>query len=259
MNLKAEMGNITVFPLRLQVYLAHAGIASRRASEDIIRTGRVTVNGLAVSALGTKVHEGDIVHLDGKKILLEKHFHYLALNKPSGYLCSSHDPQGRSLALDLLPKTIVERLYNIGRLDYLSSGLIFFTNDGNFAAKLSHPSSKIEKEYLVESTGPIPDIAVEEFLSGIIIDGVQYKALNIVRLGRKCLRVVLIEGKNREIRKVFSYFHLHPSLLRRVRIGTVVLGDLPEGQSRSLSAEEILILNDYQKKPVNRQADSYTR
>ncbi|MCL1928421.1 MAG: rRNA pseudouridine synthase [Treponema sp.] len=242
MNLKAEIRNSAVFPLRLQVYLAHAGIASRRASEEIIQAGRVTINGFSVSVLGTKVQEGDIVHLDGKKILLEKHFHYLALNKPPGFLCSSHDPQGRPLALELLPKTIIERLYNVGRLDYLSSGLIFFTNDGNFAAKLSHPSSRIEKEYLVESTGAIPDVVVEEFLSGVTIEGVQYKALHIVRLGRKSLRIVLIEGKNREIRKVFSYFHLHPSLLRRIRIGAVVVGDLPEGQCRPLSAGEIAVL-----------------
>jgi len=242
LNLKAEIRNSAVFPLRLQVYLAHAGIASRRASEEIIQAGRVTINGFSVSVLGTKVQEGDIVHLDGKKILLEKHFHYLALNKPPGFLCSSHDPQGRPLALELLPKTIIERLYNVGRLDYLSSGLIFFTNDGNFAAKLSHPSSRIEKEYLVESTGAIPDVVVEEFLSGVTIEGVQYKALHIVRLGRKSLRIVLIEGKNREIRKVFSYFHLHPSLLRRIRIGAVVVGDLPEGQCRPLSAGEIAVL-----------------
>ena len=245
LSLKAEMGDSTVFPLRLQVFLAHAGVASRRASEGLIQAGRVTVNGLSVTALGTKVQAEDKVCLDGKIILLEKQLHYLVLNKPPGFLCSSHDPQGRSIALELLPKTIKERLYNVGRLDYSSSGLIFFTNDGNFAAKLSHPGSKIEKEYIVESTVPIPDVAVEEFLSGITIEGVLYKALRIVRIGRKSLRVILIEGKNREIRKVFSHFHLHPSLLRRIRIGNVDLGDLPEGQNRPLSEIEITGLMEY--------------
>ena len=248
MNLKTEMGDSTVFPIRLQVYLAHAGIASRRASEELIRAGRVTVNGLSVSVLGTKVQEGDIVCFDGKKVLPEKLFHYLVLNKPPGFLCSSYDPQGRPLALELLPKTITERLYNIGRLDYFSSGLVFFTNDGDFAAKLSHPSSNIEKEYLVESTVPIPDTAVEDFLSGITIEGVRYKALRVIRIERKSLRIVLIEGKNREIRKVFSYFHLHPALIRRIRIGNVVLGDLPEGKTRPLSAEEIIVLYGHRKK-----------
>ena len=226
-------------PLRLQVFLAHAGIASRRASESIVLAGRVTVNGQTVTALGTKVQVSDRVCLDGKQVLPEQHFHYLALNKPSGYLCSSSDPQGRLLALELLPKTISERLYSVGRLDYLSSGLVFFTNDGDFSARLSHPASEIEKEYLVESTVPIPDRAVEEFLAGITIEGEHLRALRIKRLGQKSLRVVLIEGKNREIRKVFSHFHLHASLLRRIRIGNVALGDLNEGRSRPLLEKEI--------------------
>jgi 23S rRNA pseudouridine2605 synthase len=236
LNWKADS---SLFPLRLQVFLAHAGIASRRASEALIGEGRITVNGTAVTQPGTKVQKTDTICLDGKPVLLEQRLHYLALNKPPEYLCSSKDPQGRPLALELLPKNISERLYNVGRLDYLSSGLVFFTNDGNFAARLSHPSSEIEKEYLVESTVPVPDNAVEEFLAGITIEGELFRALRIERLGKKSLKIVLIEGKNREIRKIFSHFHLHPSLLRRIRIGSVQLGDLPEGQSRVLSAKEI--------------------
>jgi 23S rRNA pseudouridine2605 synthase len=228
--------------MRLQVYLAHAGVASRRASEKIILEGRVTLNGQTVTELGTKVAEGDTVCLDGKQVVPEQQLHYLALNKPPGYLCSSSDPQGRPLALELLPETIGERLYNVGRLDFLSSGLVFFTNDGAFSARLGHPRSEIEKEYLVESTVPVPDSAIEAFLEGITIEGERYRALRINRLGQKCLSIVLVEGKNREIRRVFSHFHLHPSLLRRVRIGSVELGDLPEGQTRPLSAQEIAAL-----------------
>jgi 23S rRNA pseudouridine2605 synthase len=244
LNWKADAED---FPLRLQVFLAHAGVASRRASETLIQEGRITVNGAAVIQPGTKVEKNDIVCLDGKPILLEQRLHYLALNKPPGYLCSSKDPQGRPLALELLPKDISERLYNVGRLDFLSSGLVFFTNDGDFAAKLSHPSSEIEKEYLVESTVPIADNVIEEFLAGLTIEGEHFRALRIERLGRKSLRVVLIEGKNREIRKVFSHFRLHPSLLRRIRIGTVKLGDLPEGKSRALSSKEMASLLDRQR------------
>ena len=238
-ELVANSQNSGSLPLRLQVFLAHAGIASRRASETLILAGRVTVNGLPIAELGTKVQDGDNVCLDGKPVLLEQRLHYLALNKPPLYLCSSRDPQGRQLALELLPKTISERLYSVGRLDYLSSGLIFFTNDGNFAARLGHPGTNMEKEYLVESTVPIQDKAVEEFLAGITIAGENYQALQIKRLGRKSIRIVLVEGKNREIRKVFSQFHLHPSLIRRIRIGNIELGDLPEGQCRILSAHEI--------------------
>lgn len=223
---------------RLQVYLARAGAASRRASESLIAAGRVTVNGTAVTAMGTKVLPGDDVRLDGKRLEAEKKL-YLALNKPPEYLCSSHDPQGRRLALDLMPGEINERLYSVGRLDYLSSGLIFFTNSGGWAAKLSHPSSGIEKEYLVESSVPIPGSFVEAFLSGIEIDGERFKALRVEKTGRKSLRIVLVEGKNKEIRRVFSHFHLHPVLLRRVRIGSVLLGNLAEGSVRYLTEQEI--------------------
>jgi len=224
--------------IRLQVFLSHAGVASRRAAEEIIASGRVSVNGVTITAQGTKVEEGDTVLLDGKPVLPEVKKHYIALNKPPGYICSSGDPQGRPLALSLLPVQ-KERLYNVGRLDFLSCGLIFFTNDGAFAARLGHPSCGLEKEYIVEATGIIPDEAVDAFCGGITIEDVYYKAKTAEKTGRKSMRIVLVEGKNREIRRVFSHFHLHPSVLRRVRIGGVLLGDLPEGSSRPLSQKEI--------------------
>ena len=226
-------------PIRLQAYLAHSGVASRRASEALILAGRVSVNGAAATVLGMKVLPGDRVQVDGRDVHPESKRHYLALHKPPEYLCSSKDPQGRRLALDLLPKDIGERVYTVGRLDYRSSGLILFTNDGDFAAKVSHPSAEIEKEYLVDSTVPIPDRMLEDFLAGVEIEGVLYRCLRIERLGRKSVRIVLIEGKNREIRRVFSHFHLHPQKLQRRRIGPILLGDLPEGKSRPLSAAEI--------------------
>jgi len=227
-------------PMRLQVFLAHAGVASRRTAESLIAQGKVTVNGKVVSIQGTKVLPGDDVRFEGKSVKIENRQLYLVLNKPPLYICSSRDPQGRPLALDLLKSPI--RLYNVGRLDYLSSGLIIFTNDGQFAARLGHPSAEIEKEYLIDSTVPIPDIVVEEFERGIVIEGIQYKARFIEKTGRKSLRVVLIEGKNREIRKVFSHFHLHPQRLQRIRIGPVCIGSLKEGESRPLTAEELTTL-----------------
>jgi 23S rRNA pseudouridine2605 synthase len=161
------------------------------------------------------------------------------LNKPPGYICSSNDPQGRELALSLLPSSIKERLYSVGRLDYMSCGLIFFTNDGGFASCLGHPRYELEKEYIVEATGIIPDTVVDAFNNGVTIDDVFYKAKSAEKTGRKSLRIVLVEGKNREIRRVFSHFRLHPSLLRRVRIGQILLGNLGEGSSRSLTQKEI--------------------
>ena len=228
-------------PIRLQVYLAHAGLASRRGAEKIIAQGRVSINGRQISAAGEKVHPGDDVCIDGKKIRVESRLLYLVLNKPPLYICSSFDPQGRPLALDLLP-ACPERLYSVGRLDYRSSGLLMFTNDGNFAARAGHPRAEIEKEYLVESTVPILDRAVEEFARGVLVEGVLYKAREIEKTGNKSLRVVLVEGKNREIRRVFSHFHLHPKALQRVRIGPVRIGDLKEGESRPLCADELSIL-----------------
>lgn len=227
---------------RLQVYLSHAGASSRRAAEGLIAAGRVSVNGTVITARGSKVFPGDQILLDGKPLRPESRLHYLALNKPAGYICSSLDPQGRPRALDLLPP-VPERLYNVGRLDFLSSGLIFFTNDGDFAARLGHPGSGVEKEYLVDASGPIPDQVVDAFVRGITIEGVGYRAREAEKTGRKTLRVVLVEGKNREIRRVFSHFHLHPVRLCRIRVGPVRLGDLAEGASRPLSASEIEDLN----------------
>ncbi|MDR2021634.1 MAG: rRNA pseudouridine synthase [Treponema sp.] len=230
--------------LRLQVYLAHAGAASRRGAEKLILQGRVTVNGRTVSGLGTKVESGDDICLDGVPVRIESRLRYIALHKPPLYICSAADPQGRALAADLLPPAIRERLYTVGRLDYRSSGLILFTNDGDFAARTGHPSAGIEKEYLVEASGPIPDAALDAFSRGISIEGVFYKALAVERLGRKSLRVVLIEGKNREIRRVFSHFHLHPERLLRTRIGPVLLGELGEGKSRPLTGTELYSLGE---------------
>ena len=229
--------------IRLQVFLSHAGIASRRAAEEIIAQGRVCVNGEIITAQGSKVSDGDIVLLDGKPVSLESRLVYLALNKPPGFICTSSDPQGRPLALSLLP-ALKERLYSVGRLDFLSCGLIFFTNDGSFASRLSHPGSGLEKEYIVDATGQISDEVIDAFNSGITIEGENgdseyYKAKSAERMGRKSIRIILVEGKNREIRRVFSHFHLHPAFLRRVRIGSVSLGSLKEGESRHLTDKEI--------------------
>ena len=223
---------------RLQVYLSRAGAASRRAAEKFISQGRVTVNGRQIMTMGEKVFPNDEVRLDGKVMKPETRFHYIVLNKPENFLCSSSDPHGRPLAKDLLPP-VSERLYNVGRLDFRSSGLIIFTNDGQFSARLSHPSSGIEKEYLVTSSVPIPNHVVEDFSQGVTVEGILYKALEAEKTGHKSIRLIMIEGKNREIRRVFSYFHLHPEKLQRIRIGPVKLGNLEEGKSRPLTCKEI--------------------
>jgi 23S rRNA pseudouridine2605 synthase len=229
--------------MRLQVYLAHAGIASRRAAEKLITAGRVSVNGSVVTEMGAKALPCDEVCVDGKRALLETAFHYIMLNKPPLYICTSRDTENRPLARDLLPAEIRERLYSVGRLDYLSSGLILFTNDGLFSARLIHPSSEIEKEYIVEASGLIDGRLADSFLDGIEIEGLVYRAREVEQLGKKTLRIVLIEGRNREIRRVFSHFHLHPKSLRRIRIGPVRMDGLAEGKSRPLGRSELDAFN----------------
>lgn len=225
--------------IRLQAFLAHCGVASRRASEQIILDGRVAVNGNVVTELGTKVTDKDVVTVDGKKVQLEAKKRYVILNKPAGFVCSSSDEKGRAVAADLLKEKYSERLYNVGRLDMYSKGMILFTNDGDFAAKLSHPSSQIEKEYIVETSQDVPSDFPEKFEKGIRIEGVFYKCKRCEILKPRKVKIVLIEGKNREIRTVLESQNIGTKSLVRVRIGQVNLDDLKPGDSRELTENEI--------------------
>lgn len=225
--------------MRLQVFLAHCGVASRRASEQIILDGRVTVNGTAVTELGTKVSVKDVIAVDGNRVQLESKKRYVLLNKPAGYVCSSSDEKGRAVAADLLKEKYSERLYNVGRLDMYSKGMILFTNDGDFAAKLSHPSSQLEKEYIVETSQDIPEDFPSKFEKGVRVEGVFYKCLRCEILKPRKVRIVLIEGKNREIRTVLEAQNIGTKSLVRVRIGNVNLDDLKPGESRDLTDVEV--------------------
>lgn len=225
--------------IRLQVYLARCGVASRRASENLILNGRVSVDGKIITELGTKVSGKEKICLDGKQIFPEAEKRYILLNKPEGYVCSLADEKDRPIAASLLKDTYTERLYNIGRLDMLSGGAILFTNDGDFSAKVEHPSSEIEKEYEVITVFEYPDEVLQKFLRGVRIEGVFYKALSAERISKNKMRIVLIEGKNREIRRVLKFFNIKIKKLTRVRIGCVRLSDLPSGKHRPLTSEEI--------------------
>ncbi|MBO4404107.1 MAG: rRNA pseudouridine synthase [Treponema sp.] len=228
--------------MRLQLFMARCGFASRRASEKVILEGRVSVNGKQVTELGTRVTPEDEVTVDGKKLTLEAEKRYVLLNKPKGYVCSMKDEKDRMTAASLLKDRYPERLYNVGRLDMFSTGLIIFTNDGDFAALLSHPSAELEKEYIVETSLPFPRNLAEEFMKGIRIDNVFYRAKDAVELNSHRMKVVLVEGKNREIRRVFESKEIGIKSLKRVRIGCVGIGSLKEGESRELSKEEVASL-----------------
>ena len=229
---------------RLQAYLAHCGVASRRASEQIILDGRVTVNGAVVTELGTKVSNSDKVCLDGKPLHLEERKCYVLLNKPAGFVCSSSDEKGRQVAADLLRDSYRERLYNVGRLDMYSRGMILFTNDGDFAAKLSHPSSQIEKEYIVETSQDVSEETARLFEKGVRVDNVFYKCVRCQVLKPRKIKIVLIEGKNREIRKMLESQNIGTRSLVRVRIGNVNLDDLRPGEHRDLTPREVQGLLD---------------
>jgi len=225
--------------MRLQQYMAHSGVASRRACESIILEGRVKINGQTVTELGTRVTSGDKVEVDGSLITPETQMRYVLLNKPEGYLCSLSDDRDRPVAIDLLKDKYTERLYNVGRLDMFSTGLIIFTNDGEFAKKLSHPSAELEKEYIVESSTPLPRNLADDFTKGIRIDDVFYRCKEARELNSHKIKIVLIEGKNREIRRVFESMNVGIKSLTRVRIGCVEIGSLKKGESRNLTPSEV--------------------
>lgn len=214
-------------------------MASRRQSEQLIAEGLVSVNGEVVTRQGQKVEAGDAVTYRGARLYLQTTRHYIALHKPPGYLCSNSDPEGRPLAIDLLGEHIKERLYNVGRLDYLSSGLLLFTNDGEFARRVTHPSSRIEKEYLVEATQPIPDQVLWDAKKGIAIGRDTYRVRQFQRRSAVKVGLVLDEGKNREIRVIFEQYGIPLRRVHRVRIGGVRLATMRPGEYRRLSPREV--------------------
>jgi 23S rRNA pseudouridine2605 synthase len=233
------MVNKTNSEIRLQLFLAKNGLASRRKCEILISNGDVRVNGKVITEMGFKVKPSDIVSYKGTVLNIVTKKIYLALNKPPLYLCSNSDPQNRKLAIDLLKNNFSERLYNVGRLDYLSTGLIFFTNDGDFTKIVSHPSSGIEKEYIVESKQIIEEKFLIEFMTGVVIEGEKYKLHSYKYKTKYKVKLVLMEGKNREIRRFFQSRNLKIKKLHRVKIGIVELDNVPSGSYRYLTEKEV--------------------
>jgi 23S rRNA pseudouridine2605 synthase len=229
--------------IRLHAYLARAGVASRRACEALILQGHVQVNGSLVTEMGVKVGPSDEVRFDGAVVSPAANLVYIALNKPPGYLCASSDGYERKLAIDLLKPFFRERLFNVGRLDYRSSGLILFTNDGAFDRRISHPSAMIEKEYVVETDREIPDLLLENFKKGVVVEGETYRLKEYRKTSPFMVHIVLIEGKNREIRKVLDSSGVRPLRLHRIRIGGINLEGLSSGEYRLLTEAEVASLS----------------
>lgn len=233
--------------IRLQAYMASCGIGSRRTCEKLILEGRASVNG-KVATIGESVIEGDEVRFDGRIVHLQTRLRYIVLNKPPGFVASMSDERNRPIAATLLGSAVEERVYNVGRLDQWSSGLLLFTNDGDLAALMVHPSGRIDKEYNIETDKPIPPDFVREFLSGVKVEGIVYKAESVSILAEKRMRVVLGEGKNREIRRVLEHYNIRALSLRRIRIGPIEIQDLEEGKFRELKSEEVAALYAFSEK-----------
>lgn len=226
--------------IRLQLYLARSGIGSRRACERLIEDGLIKVNGKTVTDQGIKVVPGiDTVAFKGRQVNPTGKLLYIALNKPVRYMCTHHDPEGRPLAEELIKGQFPVRLFNVGRLDFLSSGLIFFTNDGEFARIVTHPSLEIEKEYIVETSRKLTEEMLEEFMKGVVIEGERYRIHSYGMESSTKARIILREGKNREIRKLFTSRNVKVKRLHRVRIGPVSIGGMHPGEFRNLKPGEI--------------------
>lgn len=228
--------------VRLQKFLAEAGVASRRASELIILEGRVAINGQVVRELGAKVSPGaDTVSLDGKAIKTKSKL-YVALNKPRGFLCTRQDEQGRRVIGELLPREWTN-LYSVGRLDRESEGLIFLTNDGDFSLHLTHPRYGVRKRYVVGLAGTVPDDMAKRLTAGVEHEGEHLRAerswVYSATKARSVVEVELTEGKNREVRRMFEALGMEVERLQRVQIGPIKLGDLKQGKWRTLNPVEV--------------------
>ena len=239
--------------LRLQKFLAQAGLGSRRSCEQLIKDKKVFVNG-AVASLGAKVSEADEVVFDNQKIVLKSaELKVVMLNKPRGVLSSKKDDKKIKLVFDFLPKVENEPDWiAVGRLDINTSGLMLFTNDGGMAHQLMHPSFEIDREYLVRARGNFNEQKKKNMLSGIKVENEIYKFSDIVpgekQSTNQWFSVCMLTGKNREVRKLFESQDLEVSRLKRVRIGPIFLpSTLREGSCMNLTESQIKELQNYGK------------
>ncbi|MFQ5876129.1 MAG: pseudouridine synthase [Acidobacteriota bacterium] len=232
---------------RLHKYLAEAGVASRREAEAMIRDGRVEVNGMVVTRLGTHVDPGsDAVRVDGRRIGAARPRLYYLLNKPRGFITTVSDPQGRPTVLELL-RGVRDRVFPVGRLDRGSEGLLILTNDGELAHGLTHPGNHVPRVYRVKVSGRVPRSALERVRRGLFLDGRRTLPARVHRISTQSntwLRVTLYEGRRNQIRRVFERLG-HPVLkLRRIALGPISDPSLRPGQCRALLPEEVRRLRE---------------
>ena len=223
--------------MRLNRYLAAAGVGSRRKCDELIATGRVKINGEVCSNFSAQPGPRDHVKVDGKLVHIDQPL-TIVLHKPPGFVCTKSDPHARDTIFDLLPPKL-SRLFNIGRLDAQSEGLLVLTNDGKLAQRLTHPRYKIDKEYEVTLDRAWDSALTPKLLDGISLDGQRAQIARLHSLTPTRLRVVLRQGINRQIRRMFDVVGFKVKRLIRIRIGNLRLGDLSRGHWRKLNPREI--------------------
>ena len=231
--------------VRLQKYLADAGVASRRKAEELILAGKVQVNGVTVTELGTKVDDKvDSVFYNGKRVINNEPMVYIMLNKPEGFVTTVKDQFDRPTVLDLVK--IKERVFPVGRLDYDTSGLLILTNDGDLTYKLTHPKHNIEKTYVAKLYGTPGEEAKRKFRYGIVLDGrkTEYAKLEVLEESGKfsTCRITITEGRNRQVRRMCEAVKHPVASLKRVSTGELELGELKKGQYRHLTEKEVKYL-----------------
>jgi len=229
--------------MRLHRYIGQCGVTSRRKAEEMIAEGRVSVNGELITTPGTSVEEGDTVCVDGRPIELPRKAYY-ALNKPTGYVTTLSDPARRRTVSELFPPSVVG-LKPIGRLDVMTSGLLLVTNDGDFASKVGHPSGMVEKEYVAKVRREPSERDLARLERGVFEGGERLVAVSARLTGRATpqrpatVRIVLHEGKNRQVRRMLSVIGCPALQLERVRYGPIVLKGMRPGECRKLGMEEV--------------------
>lgn len=224
--------------IRLQKFLAEAGVSSRRKAEELIKAGQVKVNDKIITELGTKVDESkDKIKYNNKILNLKSDKIYVALNKPIDYVSSVSSDQGESI-LDLVK--VKERLYPVGRLDKDSSGLILLTNDGEFTNQITHPKFESEKEYFIILDQDLKKEDIQKLKKGLILGDKKLQGVKVVMAKNKSTRIILKEGMNRQIRRMLGKLGYTVIRLKRIRIGKLELGDLKEGQWKKINKEDVI-------------------
>lgn len=232
--------------IRLNRFIANAGVCSRREADKLIQDGKIKVNGSIVTELGTKVTSKDKVTYEGRTLKSEK-FVYLLLNKPKDFITTMDDPEGRRTVSDLVSKACPERIYPVGRLDRMTTGLLLFTNDGDLAKKMTHPKHKVPKIYHVVLDKPLTKPDLEKIAEGVVLEDGKaiVDEISIVAGNKKEIGIELHIGKNRIVRRIFEHLGYRVERLDRVVYAGLTKKDLPRGKWRFLDSSEIIRLRHF--------------